>query len=176
MTTARASKLANDLASLGFYKFITDNPRNEVDAAIERGAYDWYLAAERAFDGDAERLAEGGVKDLLESMRSAFEIEGVTVPELEDVYEGARGYTLQIGADSYMLWGEGEAKRSWEQTTRRAIALINDWLAAVKSDERVHVLGGAGGHDGVFVLLTPAMQQTIANSGVFRDRDVPVAL
>lgn len=61
-------------------------------------------------------------------------------------------------------------------TTGRVITLINQWLATAGSEERVHVLGGLGGHDAVFVLLTPALRQAIAKSGVFREQDIPVAL
>lgn len=169
------TKLANDLASLGFYKFATDDQRTEIDGEIANGAYDWYLAAGRAFDGDAERLAEGGVKDLLEAMGPALNAEGVELPEIDEVYS-ENGYTLRVGTDNYTLWGEAEGKRSWELTTRRTITLINDWLATAGSDERVHVLGSGGGHDAVFVLLTPAIRQAIANSGVFREQDIPALL
>lgn len=168
------SKLANDLASLGFYKFVTDDQRTEIDGEIANGAYDWYLAAGRAFDGDAERLAEGGVKELLEAMGPALDTEGVELPEIDEVYS-ENGYTIRVGTNNHTLWAEDEGKRSWELTTMRTIALINDWLAAAGSDERIHVLGG-GGQDAVFVLLTPAIRQAIEKSGVFQEEDIPVLL
>jgi hypothetical protein len=69
------------------------------------------------------------------------------------------------------MWGEGEGNKSWELTTGRTAGLINQWLIAAGSQERLHVL--YGGEDAIFVLLTPGIQQAIAKSGVFRDRDVP---
>jgi len=170
MTNLRA-----ELAALGFYKFVTPDGRDELDGDIDDEAYDLYLAAERAFDGDAERLAEGGIRDLLQSMARALEVEGVTLPEIEEVYS-ERGYSIRAGTDSRTIWSEDERKHAWALTTTRVITLINEWLVAARSDERVHVLGGLGGHDAVFVLLTPRLRQAIAKSGVFREEDIPVAL
>ena len=175
MSKALASKLANDMGLLGFYKFVDARQRKDIDGEIENGAYDWFRAAGRAFDGDAERLAEGGVQDLLESMQPALDIEGVKLTDFEQSHS-EQGYTLRVGTHNYTLWSEGERRRSWELTTDRTITLTNLWLATAGSEERIHVLGGAGGHDAIFVLLTPAMRECIAKSGVFGKGDIPVAL
>lgn len=167
-----STKLVDDVASLGFYKYAAADQIDEIKGEIEKGAYDWYLAAGRAFDADAERLAEGGVKDLLDYMRPALEVEGWDVaPEIEESYDTERGYTIRIGPDQITMWGEGEGKRSWELTTTRTIALINERLTKAGSQERIHVLNG--GEDAIFVLLTTAMQQAIVTSGVFEDGDIP---
>jgi hypothetical protein len=51
------------------------------------------LAAGRAFDADAERLAEAGVKDLIDYMRPALEVAGWSVPtDVEESYDAERGY------------------------------------------------------------------------------------
>lgn len=170
-TPNRSSKLADDVESLGFYKYVTADQKDEVKGEIEKGASEWYLAAGRAFDADAERLAEGGVKDLLDYMRPALKIDGWDLGEVQESYDIERGYTIRIGADLHVMWGAGDEKKSWELTTTRTAALVNEWLREVGSQERVHLL--YGGEDGIFVLLSPIMQQVISKSGVFQDRDVP---
>ena len=170
--TSGVSKLGDELAALGFYKFVDADWRHDIDAEINReGAHSWYVAAGRAFMGDAESLAEGGVKDLLESMRSALDLEGVVLAVMEESYDEVRGYTLRIGSDEYTMWGEGEGRRSWELTTTRTLTLINHLLSVAGSDERIHLLD-----EGVFVLLTPAQLRSIENSGVFQRQNIPGAL
>jgi hypothetical protein len=171
--TTSAAKLADDVQPLGFYKYVAADQVSEVKAEIMSGAYDWYVAAGRAFDADAERLAEGGVKDLLDYLRPALKVKGLDLGEISESYDVDRGYIVRIGAEQHMMWGEGEGKKSWELTTARALGLINQWLTKAGSQERLHVLNG--GEDAIFVLLTPDMQQAIAKSGVFRDHDVPEA-
>jgi len=169
-----ASKLADDVTSLGFYKYAFDDQIDGIKGEIETGAYDWYLAAGRGFDADAERLAQGGVKDLLDDMRPALDVEGVELGEIAESYNAERGYTLRVGADEHTMWGDGEASRALELTTTRSIALINERLANAGSQERVHVLHG--GAEAVFVLLTPGIWQAIAESGIFRQKDVPAPM
>lgn len=168
------STASRELAELGFYKFVDGAEPADIDRQIENGAYDWYTAAGRAFDGDAERLAEGGVTALLMAMEPTLTMEGVVLPALEDVHDPVRGYSLRVGSDPYPLWSEQEAKQSWELTCTRTMTLVDGWLARAGSDERLHLIGG--GHDGVFVLLTPAMQKLIAASGIFKPRDIPAML
>ena len=93
------------------------------------------------------------------------------MPAITQTYDSRQGYTLMIGDDPHTMWNESEAKKSWELTTTRAAALINRRLEGVGSQERVHLL--SGGEDGVFVLLTAAMRDLIASSGVFRPEEVP---
>ncbi len=131
---------------------------NDAKAEIEKGAYGWYLRAGRAFDADAERLAEGGVKDLLDYTRPALEVEGCVLGEIDESYDADRGYTVRVGGDHHTMWGESEAKKSWELTTKRAAGLINEWLIKAGSQERVHVL--YGGEDAILVLLTPSMRSS----------------
>jgi hypothetical protein len=73
------------------------------------------------------------------------------------------GASIPVRSIRSAVYGD-TTEETWELTTRRVITLINDWRAAAGSDERVHVLGGPGGHDGVFVLLTPAMRHAIPRS------------
>lgn len=166
-----ASKLADDVAALGFYKYAFADQIDPIKAKIENGAYDWYLAAGRGFDADAEQLAQGGVKDLLDDMRPALAVEGVELGEIAESYHAEHGYTLRVGAEDHTMWAEGEAGRALELTTTRTIALINERLASAGSQERLHLLHG--GAEAVLVLLTPGIRQAIADSGVFRTNDMP---
>lgn len=167
-----SSKLADDVESLGFYKYAAADQIAELKAEIEEGAHEWYLAAGRAFGADAERLAEGGVKDLIDYMRPALEVEGREVPtDIEETYDTERGYTIRIGAERITLWGEGEGNKAWELTTTRTSALLNEWLSKAGSEERVHIL--YGGEDAIFVFLTAAMRKAITDSGVFKAADIP---
>ncbi|MBX3191481.1 MAG: hypothetical protein KF819_31085 [Labilithrix sp.] len=165
------AKLADAARSLGFCKLVAADQIPAVDGAIEGGAYAWYRAAGRAFDADAERLAEGGVEDLLDYMRPALAIEGWTLGEIVQTYDAEHGYTLRIGAEEHTMWSASEQHEAWELTTTRAASLIDEGLAKVGSPERVHVL--RGGEDAVFVLLTREMRQTIAESGLFADEEIP---
>lgn len=143
----------------------------DVKEEAGKGAYPWFLAAGRAFDADAERLAEGGVKDLLDYLRPALKTEGCDLGASTETYDARHGYTLTIGAEQHTMWSESEAEKSWDLTTRRAAALVNERLERAGSQERLHLLHS--GEDAVFVLLTPAMRELIVRSGVFRPEDVP---
>jgi hypothetical protein len=169
-----SSKLADEVEALGFYKYVALDQRSDSKAEIEGGAYQWYLAAERAFGADAERLAEGGVGDLLDYMRPALAIEGWTLGDIEQTYDAERGYTLRIDEHRWSMWAKTDGRSSWDLTMTRTVELINRGLADAGSDERVHIL--YGGEDAVFVLLTPVMLETIARSGVFGSKDLPALL
>jgi hypothetical protein len=168
------SRLADELEPLGFYKYVDGEDLDDIKAEASKGAAHWFLEVGRAFNADAERLAEGGVQDLLEYLGPAFKAEGCELPAMTQTYDSRHGYRLMIGDELHTMWNESEAKRSWELTTTRAAALIERRLAVVGSQERVHLL--SGGEDGVFVLLTPRMRDVIASSGVFRQEEVPAPM
>jgi len=165
------SRLADELEPLGFYKYVAGEALEDIKEEASKGAAHWFLEVGRAFDADAERLAEGGVADLLDYLGPALKTEGCELPAITQTYDSRQGYTLMIGDEPHTMWNESEAKRSWELTTTRAAALINRRLEVVGSQERVHLL--SGGEDGVFVLLTAGMREVIASSGVFRPGEVP---
>ena len=165
------SRLAEELELHGFYKHVTGEDLRDIDEEAGKGAYSWFLAVGRAFAADAERLAEGGVEDLLDYLRPALKAEGCELGAVTQTYDLRHGYAVTIGDHRYTMWNESEAQRSWELTTMRAAALINDKLEAVGSQERVHLL--SGGEDAVIVLLTVGMRELIARSGVFRSEEVP---
>lgn len=165
------SRLADELEPLGFYKYVPGEDLEDVKEEASKGAAFWFLEVGRAFNADAERLAEGGVADLLDYLGPAFKAEGCELPAITQTYDSRQGYTLMIGDEPHTMWNESEAKRSWELTTTRAAALINRRLEVVGSQERVHLI--SGGEDGVFVLLTAAMHDVIASSEVFRPEEVP---
>jgi hypothetical protein len=165
------SRLADALEPLGFYKYVAGEDLEDIKAEASQGAASWFLEVGRAFDADAEQLAEGGVEDLLDYLGPALKTEGCELPAITQTYDSRQGYTLMLGDEPHTMWNESEAKRSWELTTTRAAALINRRLEMVGSQERVHLL--SGGEDGVFVLLTAAMRDVIASSGVFRPGEVP---
>lgn len=93
-----------------------------------------------AFDADAERLAEGGVKDLLDYLLPALKTEGCDLGASTEAYDARHGYTLTIGAEQHTMWSESEAEKSWDLTTRRAAALVNERLERAGSQERLHLL------------------------------------
>jgi hypothetical protein len=174
-TPTITSKLADELEPLGFYKYISSDQLVEIKAEISQGAYAWFLAAGRAFGADCERLAEGGVEDLIDYMRPALQVEGCAPGAIDQSYEPENGgYTLTIGTERKVIWNGSEARNSWQLATTRTAELINRWLTQAGSQERLHLLNS--GHDGVFVLLTPSMRDEIAQSRVFRDGELPVPI
>jgi hypothetical protein len=165
------SRLADELEPLGFYKYVAGEDLEAIKAEASKGAAFWFFEVGRAFDADAERLAEGGVADLLDYLGPALKTEGCELPAITQTYDARQGYTLIIGDEPHTMWNESEANRSWELTTTRTAALINRKLEIVGSQESVHLL--SGGEDGVFVLLTARMRDVLASSGVFRPEEVP---
>lgn len=165
------SKLAEELEPLGFYKYVAGEDLESINEAAGEGAYRWFLEVGRAFDADAERLAEGGVEDLLDYLRPALKTEGCELQATAQIYDSREGYIVTIGEDRHTMWNQSEAKNSWELTTIRAAALINGHLERVGSRERVHLLNG--GEDSVFVLLTTGMRDALAASGLFRPDEIP---
>lgn len=168
------AKLADDLEPLGFYKYVFAEQVEEVKGEADKDAHTFFVAVGRAFDADAERLAEGGVRDLLDYLGPALRAEGCELGAIAETYDAERGYTLTIGDEEHTMWNEPEAGSSWELTTSRAAALINQRLEQVGSEERIHLLHG--GEDGVFVLLTAAMRDRIVTSGLFRPEEIPAPM
>ena len=170
-----ASRLADEVEPLGFYKYVSAEQVAGVKADIDEGAEAWLLGAGRAFEANCEALAEGGVKDLLDDMRPALKVEGVELGDVEQSYDPEKtGYVVRVGTDPHTMWNGGEAKASWELTPTRAAGLLNGWLTKAGSQERIHLLHD--GEDGVFVLLTPGQRDLIAKSGAFHAGEVPTPL
>ena len=158
--------LADAVEPAGFYKFTPTEEIAAVKAEITNGLEKWLRAAGRLFDADAERLAEGGVRDLLDYLRPLLDREGVRLASMEDRFDADEGYTIVINGREYTLWTKAEAKDSWLLTSKRVLDLVNGLLVASGSNERVYHLAG-GGEDAQIVLLTPETRKEIFLSGVF---------
>jgi len=74
------SRLADELKPLGFYKYLAREPLDDIKEEAYKGAAVWFLEVGRAFAADAERLAEGGVGDLLDYLGPALKTEGASCP------------------------------------------------------------------------------------------------
>ena len=173
-TAAKMAKLADAVEALGFYALVAPEEKDGVKGEIAGGLEDWLEAACRTFDADAERLAEGGVGDLLDDLRSALRICGVELGAIAQSYDEKTGYAMTVGGERVVLWGEGEGARAWDLAVTRTAAFVNARLAAAGSDERLHLF--RGGEDGVFALVSPRALEAIAKSGVFRPGDLPLPL
>ncbi|XDD51472.1 hypothetical protein AB3N59_06960 [Leptospira sp. WS92.C1] len=197
-TSEGISKLSKDLESIGFYKnlsqnwdrtlqldfltkywafgtrckYITAEGIAEADVRF-RNVYDWYSAVGRGFEADPERLAEGGVGDLLDFLRPALKAEGWELGLVENLYD-AEGYRIRIDDHVMVLWVKGEEAKSWDLTLIRIVDWIQQGLEKAGSKEQIYLLGD--GHDSTLILLTPAMLQMISESGLFPRQDLPVPI
>ncbi len=169
MNRRDAAELVQALESMGFYKYLSPGDARAAKGQLPTNPRRFYLDAGRAFEADAEDLAEGGVSELLEQMREVLTAEGCVVGKTEDSYS-EDGYTVLLDGRPYPMWTKSEGKRSWELTVKRTANLINHLLSG-RSSERLFLLHG--GEDGLFVILDPAMQRLIAASGMFGKDSTP---
>ena len=175
--SAEDVQLANDLEARGFFRYLDPKDAERAKAAIAKdgiGAI-WRVETGRFVLGaDAEDLAEGGIVDWLEELRTTLErmraqIDEDVTQEFEEsryvVHAGGRDYTIYdlegadgaAAEDGALLWG-----LSWS----RAFGLLNDLLEQAGSGERAY----AGTDVGVW-LLTPELHEAlVAVLGSDRER------
>lgn len=152
-STRAVAPLAQAVEALGFYKFVGPELIEAAKAEFDVDPEAWLLAAGRSFAADAELLSEGGVAALLEVMQPALARERVALGEVSEWYREGAGVSLKVGSADHTLWSAGEPK---PLLVTRLQGLINGWLEAASSAERLFVRGER------LVLLTPTLRERLA--------------
>lgn len=153
--------LAEEVAALGFYRFVGRNQVARVKAELTRGRDAWLVAAGRAFFARDADLAEGGVIHLLEELQPTLAREGVVLDALKESFDERAGLVVTVGADAHAL------SRSGEPVVPRVQALLNGWLEAAGSKERFFVMGPR------LVLLTPELHAHLGAARTATSRKGP---
>jgi hypothetical protein len=165
--------LVDGVEELGFYKYVTREDIPWVKDASRQGAGPWFLASLRAHAADAERLAEGGVGDLLQRVGEVLRAEGVELGEVQEHVEANGAYSLTLQGREHRVYSAREASRGavWQLAQERALGIVNTLLEEAGSAERAWLM--SGGEDGVLVFLTPELRAHLARHWPFPPEDLP---
>jgi hypothetical protein len=171
--SARLRVLVDGVEALGFYKYVTREDIAWVKDASRQGAGPWFQASLRGHAADAERLAEGGVGDLLGRVGEVLRAEGVVLGEVREHFEAKGAYSLRVGGREHPVYSAREASRAevWQLAQQRALGLVNALLEEAGSAERAWLM--SGGEDGVLVFLTPELRAFLARHWPFPREDLP---
>ena len=169
-------QLLNKLESLGFYKYTEPRLVKKAKAESLESGYLYVEGTNRDFMADSEDLAEGGVKEFLESIRPFLERQGVSIEEVEEDFSVSGVYSVSVNGEEFTMYTEEELETEeiWELTTRRALSIVNTLLKRAGSNERLYFL--YGGNDTRAVFLTPEMYEAISRSPAIDGYEKPNAV
>src|SRR5688500_13576579 len=80
----------------------------KAQAESLRTGYLYTEGTNRDFMADAEDLAEGGVKDFLETIKPFLEKEGVIIDRVSQDFEMDGGYSISIEGERFTIYTEPE--------------------------------------------------------------------
>ncbi|PZR99868.1 MAG: hypothetical protein DLM69_06970 [Candidatus Chloroheliales bacterium] len=190
-------KLLDQLEQLGYYKYMETELVAEAKAQATESGYIYgdtvykYTDEEniatlvkRAYDADAEDLAECGMEKFLTIIRPFLEAQGVEISSVEEEC-GENGYTTWVNGTEYVMYSARELRSEnlrrsrvpggiWALTTYRSFAMINGLLETAGSDERIYMYDD--GAQGGAVFLTPEMYKLIRESTAISERTKPKAV
>jgi hypothetical protein len=174
--------LARELADAGLWAHLPSDVQEAERRAIAAGGYPFAsgnLDGFVMFPMDGEDLAEGGVEDFLITMRPGLERYGIPLeidsnpspdgPAEEDSYIiGINGIKCIILTEE-----ELDSDYSWYLASVRPLIVINEILDQARFAVRVLTLN-AGENDGFALLINLRIPAIMRESGLFKDRDIPV--
>ena len=158
----RRQRLAQALEELGLWRAAEPAERDAQLDAIRQGAYPLDLAVfhDVCFAADGDKLAEGGIEALLQSMGPALAEHGLRLKVrrhngktvINDLHCGH--YSTAVDA------------------TVRPLSLVNSLLAQAGATTRVYTLY-TGGPQGLAYLLDPRIVYALRMSGLYDRRELP---
>ncbi|AEV86289.1 hypothetical protein ACWT_5271 [Actinoplanes sp. SE50] len=179
----RWAELARTLRELGRWQHLSGDAAAEAERAVAAGGYPFGESGGdhdvRRFWLDSETMAEGGVGRVLREMAPALRTHGVdlrvevvTVP-LTGAGEG--DYIVSINGRRCAAWTRADRAADcwWESATVRPLAVVNDLLAEAGARVRLFALY-VGTEDALAWLVDPRIVAAVADSGLFRESDVPL--
>jgi hypothetical protein len=175
MTDKDWLRLIDALEALGLYSHTSPQRLADVkaEAAKTRYLFGWE-DTQRDYAADAEELAEGNVADFVRDVSPFLNREGVRIEALDQDFEIGGAYSVTVNGAVHEMYSEAECHTNdiWLLSTKRAFAMVNEWLAKSGSAERVFAL--YGGNDLRAIFLTPQMHEAIVASGLLAPSEIPV--
>jgi len=176
-----APVLAQRFDELGLFEHLDSGDRQRAKDAVASKGIDAVWRVELARDvmsNDPEDLAEGGVGEFLQDLREHLARRGVTIAQIEDIFNEERTrYEVKVDDDLHTIYDlEGadadameSMSRLWGLAWARAFDLVNDLLESAGSHERAYKLPEA-----TVWFLTPEQFEAL-RSAIENPRDRPYA-
>jgi hypothetical protein len=165
----------SELENAGYFKYAEHTSLEQAKRAIiaSESLFSLDSGTElvgRVFDGDAERLAEGGVLGFLFQISPFLQAQGVSAPVYldQDFQVGRFAYSVKVNLDEYVMLAEEEYGEvmAWVAVPARAFAMVNKMLERVGSRERVYSTQGSIAQRSLAIFLTPELYDIIRGSNL----------
>ena len=166
------TNVVTELRANGFFAHFDDSETRRCETSVLEHGWQGVDCSPRFYFADAERLAEGGVAEFIESLQPFLGRLGVK-PSVADNW-GDHDYTITLDGKEYLIWSVKELKEHgnvWGLATVRTFEIINNLLAEQDTTERLFAL--QGGNDLGAIFLTDQMKQLLWQSSDFRRGDLP---
>ncbi|NUT36779.1 MAG: hypothetical protein HOV79_27300 [Hamadaea sp.] len=187
----RRERLAQALDETGLWRSADPGERREHLAAIRAGAYplDLPIFDDVRFPADGDRLADGGVADLLAAMAPALAEHGIVL-RVRVLAHSDRKYAVEINDRVCVIWDDtvpaliptqragaltqpvAGAPPVGHAATVRPLAVVNDLLARDTAAVRVFTLY-TGDAQGTAYLLDLRVIRALRACGLFDRRELP---
>ena len=170
----------SELENAGYFKYAKHTSLEQAKRAIiaTKSLFSLDSGTElvgRVFDGDAERLAEGGVLGFLFQISPFLQAQGVSAPVYldQDFQVGRFAYSVKVNLDDYVMLAEEEYGEvmAWVAVPARAFAMVNKMLEKRGSRERLYTNQGSIAQNNLAIFLTPELYDIIRNSPLLSDHD-----
>ncbi len=97
-------QLIHELEGLGFYKYTELQSVEMTKAESVETGYLYVDVTQSDHMADSEDLAEGGVKDFLESISPFLDRQGVSIKSVEEDFNIGGAYSVSVDCEMFMMY------------------------------------------------------------------------
>lgn len=162
-----STPFVTELEELGYFNGLEPESAEALKEDFEQNGWvGIFSESHRFFMADAEDLAEGGVGHFLQAVSPFLALQGITLPEIEEISE--EGYVVRVGGADYQIYDAEDLERDasgeesgliWGLSMVHGFRIVDDLLAAAGSAERAYAVNG--GNDLFVLFLTPELHRVI---------------
>lgn len=164
--------LISELDRSDFYKYMEPIKVERAQARVARTGDPFDFSTRRVYDIDAEELAEGGIADFFDDVRSFFTLAGIGPIGVKQNFTEA-AYGLYVNDREYEIYTQSEMEREenlWLLVAQRTFSILDELLEKGKAEERTYLLA-TGDH---VIFLTPQQYQIIWSSNLIPLHEKPL--
>jgi len=155
--------LISELERSGYYKYIEPINVERAQARFARTGDPFHFSTKRVYSIDAEELAERGITDFFDGVRSFLTLAGIGHLDVKQNFTEAT-YNLYVNGKEYEIYSQSEVIK------KRTFPILDELLENVGAEERTYLLSN-GAH---IIFLTPQQYQIIWSSNLIPVNEKPL--